>query len=114
MLCYLLTILIVENTEITFAFKDDNTRLHSLLWTELLTLDKVRFESVEDLVEGTPVLSPWYNADPTDIQFADGVVTNRKRELIIILQCQHLYKCNWPNFRLWSTNTIITSSLLFC
>ena len=36
--------------------------VHSLLWTELLTMDETLFEYLDDLPEGVSVMAPWYDA----------------------------------------------------
>lgn len=67
----------MESKKTKFIFKV-GSRIYSLEWTDLLTLEEVLFESSEDLTEGTRILAPWFNGNPSDIQYAEAVVTNKK------------------------------------
>ena len=62
-----------ENQKITFKFVDGGT-VHSLPWTELLTMDETLFESLDDLAEGVSVMAPWYDDDTLTINHAPAVI----------------------------------------
>ena len=62
-----------ENQKVTFKFVDGGT-VHSLPWTELLTMDETLFESLDDLTEGVSVMAPWYDDDTLTINHARAVV----------------------------------------
>ena len=62
----------VENKKFSFVFKNEK-RIHSVVWTEFLTLDEVPFENYEDLSDGTAVLAP-YTVDGTTVQYHEAVI----------------------------------------
>ena len=56
-----------------FKFIEDGS-VHSLPWTELLTMDETPFESIDDVTEGLNVMAPWYDDDSIGIQHAQAVI----------------------------------------
>ena len=46
----------------TFKFVEGGS-VHSLPWTELLTMDETPFVSIDDVTEGMNVMAPWYDDD---------------------------------------------------
>ena len=65
-----------ENKKVTFKFVEGGT-VHSLPWTELLTMDETPFESVDDLTEGVNVMAPWYDDNSVTIQHAQAIVVGK-------------------------------------
>ena len=65
-----------ENTKVAFKFVEGGS-VHSLLWTELLTMDETPFESVDDLTEGVNVMAPWYDDNSLTIQHAQAIVIGK-------------------------------------
>ena len=49
--------------------------MHSLPWSELLTLDEVLFESLEAVDESVNVLAPWWNESTLTVKPAEAVIT---------------------------------------
>ena len=48
-----------ENKKVTIRFIEGGT-VHSLPWSELLTIEETPFESVEAVMECVNVLAPWW------------------------------------------------------
>ena len=62
-----------ENKKVTFKFVEGGT-VHSLPWTELLTMDETPFESVDDLTEG---VNAWYDDNSVTIQHAQANIVDK-------------------------------------
>ena len=51
--------------------------VHSLPWSELLTLDEVPFESLEAVLESAKILAPWWDESTFTIKHAEAVVVSK-------------------------------------
>lgn len=51
--------------------------VHSLPWSELLTLDEVPFESLEAVDECGNVLAPWWDESTLTVKHAEAVIVRK-------------------------------------
>ena len=51
--------------------------MHSLPWSELLTLEEAPFESLEAAVECVNILAPWWDESTCTIKHAEAVVVRK-------------------------------------
>ena len=65
-----------ENKKVSFRFVEGGT-VHSLPWTELLTINETPVESLDDLTEGVNVMAPWYDDNSITIQHAQAVIIGK-------------------------------------
>lgn len=70
------TYMTAENKKVSFKFIEGGT-VHSLPWTELLTMEEIPFESLDDLTEGVNVMAPWYDDSSLTIQHAQAVIIGK-------------------------------------
>lgn len=85
--CYLLA----EEVEVSFRFTEGSDKIHSLPWSELLTVDEIPFEALADITEGMKVLAPWIDEHSFNVKHAEAIIvssTTRKKgkcQIIFIL-----------------------------
>ena len=60
----------------SIKFVEDGT-VHSLPWSELLTLEEAPFESLEAVVECVNILAPWWDESTCTIKHAEAVVVDK-------------------------------------
>lgn len=64
----------VEDKKIFFKFEGDKGKVHSVPWTELLTLEELPFPDGAGISVGTKVLAPWYCDTELTVRHAEAVV----------------------------------------
>ena len=65
----------VEDKKVFFKFVEgEKGKVHSLPWTELLTLEELPFPDSADVSVGTKVLAPWYCDTELTVRHAEAVV----------------------------------------
>ena len=86
--CHLWTYTTAENKKVTFKFVEGGS-VHSLPWTELLTMDETPFVSIDDVTEGMNVMAPWYDDDSITIQHAQAVIVGQGEYVLSPLPCMY-------------------------
>ena len=57
--------------------EDEKGKVHSVPWTELLTLEELPFPDSDGISVGTKVLAPWYCDTELTVRHAEAVVDGR-------------------------------------
>ena len=64
-------------------FNEDKKKSYCIQWSELLTTAEVPFESIQQLLPGTEVLTP-YHYGAGDVQYSPAVIVTGKGRPITI------------------------------
>ena len=54
-------------------------KVHSVPWTELLTVEELPFPNCADIAIGTKVLAPWYCDAELTVRHAEAVVVEGRK-----------------------------------
>ena len=66
----------VEEATVRVRFLD-STKVYTLAWVELLTMEEMPFERYEDLIAGVEVMAPWQDRRG-NLQYAEAVVLSEE------------------------------------
>ena len=67
---------VVEEATVRVRFLD-STKVYTLAWVELLTMEEMPFERYEDLVAGVEVMAPWQDRQG-NLQYAEALVLSEE------------------------------------
>ena len=65
----------LDNEEVRIRF-DDDSRIHKLLWTELLNEDDISLYDFDEATTGRRVLAPWVHPKENVIRYAPAEIVD--------------------------------------